>query len=212
MPDGKTLLFDAFLPERGIYRIASDGGLVPQLIRKTTLSSHVTAIAGDYAAVMVTDPATSTDLWLLSLREPYEMRPFKRTPASERQASFSPDGRWMAYASNESGRSEIYVEPVPGPGGRWQVSANGGEQPRWVRNGREIIYRVGTKMMSVPVQVQPIFQAGKTVELFDRKFDRGGSVSGYDVTPDGRTFVMIRSEHPSPTEIRVIVGWLGDRP
>jgi len=149
---------------------------------------------------------TNTDLWFLSLRNPYEMRPFKHTPAAERQGSLSPDGHWLAYASNDSGRSEIYVEPVPGPGGRRQVSSDGGEQPRWVRNGREIVYRNGTKMMSVLVQL-PVFQAGKPLELFDRKFDRGGAVAGYDVSPDGQTFVMTRSERDNPKEIRVVIGW-----
>jgi len=212
-PDGKDLLFDAVGPsqKRGIYRIAADGSSAPQLVRETAISSHVTAIAGSYAAVMVNDPVTSADLWLLSLNPQYDMRPFKQTAAAERQGTLSPDGRWMAYASNESGRSEIYVEPVPGPGGRWQISTDGGEQPRWVRNGREIVYRNGTKMMSVSVQVQPLFRAGKAIELFDRKFDRGGTVGGYDVTPDGQTFVMTRSEQSKPTEIRVVVGWSLDQ-
>jgi len=125
----------------------------------------------------------------------------------ERQGTLSPDGLWIAYSSNESGRSEICVEPVPGPGGRRQISSDGGEQPRWVRNGREIVYRNGTKMMSVPVQLQPAFRTGNAIELFDRKFDSGGAVDGYDVTSDGQTFVMTRSEHANPTEIRVVMGW-----
>ena len=212
-PDGKDLLFDSVgaTQKRGIYRVAADGSSPPQLVRETAISSHLTSVAGGYAAVMVNDPATSADLWLLGLGHQYEMRPFKQTPAAERQGTLSPDGRWMAYASNESGGSEIYVEPVPGPGGRWQVSANGGEQPRWVRNGREIVYRNGTKMMSAAVQIQPTFGAAKPVELFDRKFDRGGSVDGYDVTPDGQTFVMTRSEQANPTEIRMVIGWSPDQ-
>lgn len=213
-PDGKDLLFDSVGPsqKRGIYRIAADGSSAPQLVRETTISSHVTSVAGSYAAVVVNDPVTSADLWLLSLNPQYDLHPLKQTPATERQGTLSPDGRWIAYASNESGRSEIYVEPVPGPGGRWQISTDGGEQPRWARNAREIFYRNGTKMMSVPVQVQPVFRAGKAMELFDRNFDRGGSVDGYDVTPDGQTFLMTRSEQANPTEIRVVVGWPLDRP
>jgi serine/threonine protein kinase len=211
--DGKDLFFDSVgtSEKRGIYRVAADGRSAPQLVRETTMSSHITAMAGNYAAVMVNDPVMSVDLWLLSLGNQYEMRPFKQTPAAERQGTLSPDGRWMAYASNESGRSEIYVEAVPGPGGRWQISTDGGEQPRWVRSGREIVYRNGTKMMSVPVQVQPEFRAGKGIELFDRKFDRGGAVGGYDVSPDGQTFVMTRSEQANPTEVRVVVGWFADQ-
>ena len=216
--DGKNLLFDAIpsSPERtfstdaarqrGLYRIAVNGSSAPELIRPTPQVTHITSVAGEYAAVMVNDPVTVTDLWLLRMRAPYEMQPFKRTPAVERQGSLSPDAHWMAYESNESGRSEIYVEPVPGPGGRKQISMEGGEQPRWARNGREIFYRSGTKMMSVAVQL-PSFQAGKAVELFDRKFDRGGAVAAYDVTADGQMFVMTRSEHDNPTEIRVVIGW-----
>jgi len=185
----------------------ADGSSEPQLLRAISQASHITSIAGDSAAVMVNDPVTTIDLWLLSLHAPYDMRPFKRTTAVERQGALSPDGRWMAYASNESGRSEIYVEPVPGPGGRLQISIEGGAQPRWVRNGREIIYRNGTRMMSVPVQLQPTFQPGKVVELFDRKFDPGAAVAGYDVSSDGQTFVMTRSERDNPTEIRVVLGW-----
>jgi Tol biopolymer transport system component len=209
--DGKNLVIDAVDPssrQRGIYRLAADGSSAPQLIRQVSQASHVTSIAGDTAALMVNDPSTNTDLWLLSMHSPYEMRPFKRTPAVERQGALSPDGLWMAYSSNESGRSEIYVEPVPGPGGRRQVSSDGGgEQPRWVRNGREIVYRSGTKMMSVPVQSQPSFRTGNAIELFDRKFDMGGTVDGYDVSSDGQTFVMTRSEHENPTEIRIVIGW-----
>jgi eukaryotic-like serine/threonine-protein kinase len=211
MPDGKNLMFDGVDPQqRGIYRVAADGSSAPKLVRATSLNSHITSIAGEYASVTVNDPATSADLWFLSLRNPEEMHPFKRTPAAERQGSLSPDGHWLAYVSNESGRSEIYVDPVPGPGGRRQISSEGGEEPRWVRNGREITYRNGTRMMSVPVQMQPTFQAGKPIELFDGKFERGPGVAGYDVTADGQTFVMTRSEHAAPTEIRVVLGWPAD--
>jgi Tol biopolymer transport system component len=211
--DGKNLLLDGFnvSKERGIYRVAADGGSEPELVRQTPHTSHVTSIGGDYAAVMVNDPVTNTDLWLLGLHGPHEMRPFKTSSAVERQGALSPDGRWMAYVSNESGRSEIYVGPVPGPGGRRQISSEGGEQPRWVRNGREIVYRNGTKMMSVPVQFRPDLQTGKPIELFDRKFDRGAAVDAYDVTADGQTFVMTRSERDNPTEIRVVIGWTGGK-
>jgi serine/threonine protein kinase/Tol biopolymer transport system component len=213
-PDGKDLLFDIYdlAGKRGIYRVASDGSSPPQLVRETTVSSHVTSAAGGYAAVMVNDPVTSTDLWLLNLRSPFEMHPFKQTPATERQGSLSPDGRWMAYASNLSGRSEIYVEPVPGPGGRWQISMEGGEQPRWARGSGEIFYRNGSKMMSALVQLQPVFRAAKPVELFDRRFDRGAGVASYDVSPDGKTFLMVRSQYQNPTEIRVIIGWPNSKP
>ena len=212
MADGKTLIFDSVdTQRRAIYRISADGSSAPQVLHTTSLNSHVTSVAGEYAAVVVNDPTTGADLWLLSLQNPEDMRPFKNTLAAERQGSLSPDGHWMAYVSNESGRSEIYVEPVPGPGGRRQISSDGGEEPRWIRNGREITYRNGSKMMSVAVQRQPAFQTGRPIELFNSKFDRGFGVAGYDVTPDGQTFLMTRSEHPAPTEIRVVIGWPAEK-
>jgi eukaryotic-like serine/threonine-protein kinase len=210
LADGNTLIFDGVdTQRRAIYRISADGSSPPQVLHTTSLNSHITSVGGEYAAVVVNDPATSADLWLLNLRNPEDMRPFKNTPAAERQGALSPDGHWMAYVSNESGRPEVYIEPVPGPGGRRQISSDGGEEPRWVRNGREILYRSGTRMMSVPVQIRPAFQTGRPVELFDRKFDRGFGVAGYDVSSDGQTFVMTRSEHAAPTEIRVVMGWPG---
>ena len=213
-PDGRYVLYDnrEATQEKGIYRIWADGGSPPQLLKPTQLTTHVTSAAGDLASLSVNDPTTNTDLWLLSLREPYEMKPFKVTAAAERQGALSPDGRWLAYASNDSGRSEVYVEPVPGPGGRQQISHEGGEQPRWVKSGREIVYRNGTKMMSVPVEAKPLLRPGEAVELFDRKFDRGGAVAGYDVSPDGQRFVMTRSERESATQIRVILGWPFGKP
>jgi eukaryotic-like serine/threonine-protein kinase len=80
---------------------------------------------------------------------------------------FSPDGHWIAYDSRESGRDEIYVRPYPGPGGKWQVSTDGGTEVVWNRNGRELFYRSGTKMMAVEVNTVPTFSAGKPTQLFD---------------------------------------------
>ncbi len=207
-PDGRYLLFDQRDPAQklGIYRISVTGGTPPQLLVTTALTTHITSATGEVASVSVNDPTTNTDLWFLSLREPFELKPFKVTAAAERQGALSPDGHWLAYASNDTGRSEVYVEPVPGPGGRQQISIDGGEQPRWVRNGKEILYRNGTKMMSVLVQTQPTLQTGKAAALFDRKFDRGGAVPGYDVSPDGQTLVMTRSERDRATQIRVVIG------
>jgi Tol biopolymer transport system component/predicted Ser/Thr protein kinase len=207
--DGRYLVYDAMgtdIMKETLYRVAADGSAPPELLLKVDHNAHVTSIAGDTAAVMVRDPKAGTNLWLLSLAK-RELRAFRPTPAMERQGSFSPDGKWIAYVSNESGRNEIYVEPVGGSGGRWQISAGGGEQPRWCRCGREIFYRNGTRMMSVPVETEPAFRAGKPAQLFETDFDRGGAVAGYDASPDGRWFLVTRSEQSQPKEIRVVAGW-----
>src|ERR1019366_755361 len=91
------------------------------------------------------NPTTGYDIWVLDMKDRKAV-PFLRTPFNE-VGWFSPDGRWMAYMSNESGRSEVYVQPYPGPGGKWQISTDGGMDPRWSANGRELTYRNGDKVM-----------------------------------------------------------------
>ncbi|MGH9389039.1 MAG: hypothetical protein ACRD1Z_05435, partial [Vicinamibacteria bacterium] len=118
---------------------------------------------------------------------------------------------WIAYDSNESGRREVYVRPFPGPGATWQVSTEGGYQPVWARNGKEIFYRNGDKMMAVQVETKPSFQLSKPEILFEGRFEGATGWFGYanyDVTPDGQRFLMIRAEEESaPTRIHVVLNW-----
>jgi serine/threonine protein kinase len=204
---GKYLFFDAVdgQGKRALFRMPSDGSAAPERVREIPSFAHITSIAGGRASVTLNDPSTKADLWMMSL-DGKEFTPFRKTPAAERQGSFSPDGKYLAYVSDESGRSEVYVELASGSGARWQVSNEGGEQPRWSHKGNEIFYRSGTKMMSVAVQENP-FTAMKPVQLFDAYYDQGGAVAGYDVSADGQRFLMGMSEDASPTQIRVIVGW-----
>jgi len=116
----------------------------------------------------------------------------------------------MAYASDESGRFEIYVRPYPGPGGKWQLSTEGGTEPVWNPSGRELFYRSGNKMMAVDVTTQPPFSAGKPKTLFEgpyvltpRRFPN------YDVSEDGQQFLMLKSNEQSqaPAQINVVLNW-----
>jgi Tol biopolymer transport system component len=135
--------------------------------------------------------------------------PFLRTQFNEGGAAFSPDGRWLAHSSDESGRTEVYVQPFPGPGGKWQISTEGssgtaGSGPRWAGNGRELFYRIGNKMMVVDIKTEPAFTAGKPRLLFEGQFAGGG-----DVAPDGQRFLMIQAVEPEqpPTQINVVLNW-----
>jgi Tol biopolymer transport system component len=209
-PDSKYLVFDAPGPSQHptLYRVLADGSAPPEAIVELPANGHVTSIAPTgQAVVMINNPATNMDLWLLALDGDHKLKAFRNTPAMERQGSFSPDGAWIAYSANDSGRSEVYVSPIRGAG-RWQISVSGGEQPRWSRDGREIFYRLGSKMMLVAVETRAAFSARRPVELFDVGYDRGGAVPGYDSTPDGKVFLMTRSEQPNPTEVHVVMGWL----
>ena len=98
---------------------------------------------------------------MLPLEGERQPQPFLRTPFDEFAPMFSPDGRWLAYLSDESGRLEVYVQPYPGPGGKWQISTEGGAEPVWARDGQELFYRSinGDRMMAVEITTDPTFSA-----------------------------------------------------
>ena len=126
----------------------------------------------------------------------------------------SPDVRWIAYQSNESGRSEIYVRPFPDVnGGRWQVSTAGGVQAIWSRQTHELFYPDGEGYVTaVPVQTQPTFSAGRPMRVFETRYAGGGGARTYDVSPDGSRFLMLKETAVSgsaarPATIGVVMNW-----
>jgi dipeptidyl aminopeptidase/acylaminoacyl peptidase len=152
-----------------------------------------------------------SDVWILPLEGDRRPRPFLETPFIEAQPAFSLDGLWIAYSSNESGRFEVYVRPYPGPGGKIQVSNDGGFEAAWGRDGKELFYRNGAKMMVVAVRPGSASPFGRPVTLFEKS----GLYSEpnlerrlYDVSPDGTRFVMLRAiPLGSPPQLRVLTGW-----
>jgi serine/threonine-protein kinase len=135
---------------------------------------------------------------------------FVEGPLYETAPQFSPDGHWIAYSSNESGRSEIYVRPYPGPGGKWQISTEGGTEPVWNPKGRELFYRDGQKMMAVEYEGQQAFSASKPKMLFQGPYiPTPRSFPDYDVSPDGQRFLMLRAPDQSqgPAQINVVLNW-----
>ena len=129
-------------------------------------------------------------------------KPFVATAFAESFPVFSPDGKWIAYQSNDSSRFEIYVQPFPGPGGKVQVSTGGGARPKWSRDGRELFYRTGTRLMAVEVHSGPTFTISTPRVLFDAQY-----APSYDVAADGR-FLMVRDEDPSDlTQLRYVLNW-----
>ncbi len=152
----------------------------------------------------------SGGIWLLPLEEDREPTLFLKTPGNVYASRLSPDGHWIAYASDESGRSEIYVQPFPGLGGKWQISTDGGGHAVWARNGRELFYRNGDKMMVVEVTTQPKFAPGSPKALFEGQFfSAGDGNTMYDVAPDGQRFVMIKDsvEQREGGQINVVLNW-----
>ena len=152
-------------------------------------------------------PAGMSVTYTLSLDARRTTHPYSPSAHQMIDSEFSPDGRWVAYTSNESGREEVYVQPFPGPGGKWMISTSGGSFPRWSRNGHELFYLNGYKMMSVPVETKATFKAGTPQLLFESS--SYGGLGNYDVAPNGEHFVMITQEdaNATPNELNVVLNW-----
>ena len=162
---------------------------------------------GDVMALVDTSGAGGHDIWLLRLAD-QKFEAFLKTPASERSPAFSPDGRWIAYVTNESGHDEVYVQAFPGPGGRWQVSVDGGVEPMWAPNGRELFYRNGEKLMAVPIEsTATSIGAGTPALLFEKRYVLSGEGRYYDVAPDGQRFVMLKPVATAGDSLIVVQGF-----
>ena len=154
--------------------------------------------------------ATGLDVWIVGTAEGSRPRPIVATPASETAGAFSPDGRWLSYSSDDSGRSEIYVQPYPDGGRRWLVSRGGGSGARWLRSGREIVYRNANQMMSVAVKTANGFETAAPRVLFEVPSAIVGAAGWGDVTADGERFLMVKGpEGPGP-QIVVAPGFLDE--
>jgi Tol biopolymer transport system component len=175
---------------------------------------------GRFLLYMDADPKNgSSDLWALPLETDRKPFPVTQTSFNERSGQFTPDGRWIAYESDESGRYEIYIQPFPGPGGRVQVSTNGGAQARWRRDGKELFYiALDNRLMGVPIRLASNSQtidAGAPVPLFTTHI--GGAISvpnkqQYDVSPDGQRFLMNTIIEETALPITVILNWHPSKP
>ena len=167
------------------------------------------------------EPVTGIDQWVMPLSGDKKPFPFAKTPFEEKDGQFSPDGKWIAYQSTESGRFEIYVQAFPGPGGKFQVSTNGGTQVRWNRNGKELFYvSLDSNMMAASVKLSP---DGRSVEigtpalLFPVRI-AGGPWPGdleqqYAVSGDGQRFLVnLAPGEGTASPITLIYHWHPPKP
>jgi len=165
---------------------------------------------GQFVAFQGSNPRTLRDIWVLSLKD-RKVTAVVQSAKTDVAPRFSPDGGWLAYVSDESGRPEVYVQPFPGRGGKRQISIDGGTEPMWNPNGGELFYRLGRKFIAVPVGLQPTFSAGKPVTLFEADYAASEfplTSPGYDVSSDGQRFLVAKDVAPPPTQINVVVNWI----
>jgi hypothetical protein len=153
-------------------------------------------------------------LWLLPLAGDHRPTPFLQTPFIKTQAQISPDGRWIAYTSNESGTDEVYIQSFPKAGNKRQASTNGGVQPRWRKDGQELFYLASDqRLMAVRVKLDAAFEAHAPVPLFRTRLIPQGSQSlglptAYDVSPDGQRFVVTIPPEDLGPPITVVLNWI----
>ncbi len=212
-PDGKRLAFTS--NREGVYDIywkPSDGsGEVEKLIASeygTLLSSW--SPQGVLAYSENVGGSNFRDIWVLALEGERKPEEFLATRFNERNPVFSPDGRWIALTSNQSGQDEIYVKSYADQGGTIQISIDGGQEPLWAPDGKELFYRNGDQMMVVSVVAAPTFQAQTPRLLFEGsyRYDPGSRFSNYDISPDGQRFVMVKeTEDQETSQINVVLNW-----
>ncbi len=212
--DGKRVAFSSSISgkPRTVFWKNADGSGSDEPLLDSGYHTHLGSFSLDGRVLAYTDYGSvgRGDIWVLPLEGDRKPRPFLQTPFNERDPKFSPDGHWIAYTSDESGRDEVYVQPFPGPGGKWQVSTEGGYGPVWARNGRELFYRNADKMMVVAVSTKPTFSAGPPRLLFEGSYTNSSRrEANYDISPDGERFLMVKAAetHRAPTELYLVVNW-----
>lgn len=215
-PDGKQITFTSSRAgPLNMFSMPADSSAAPERLLESQYTQFPSSWSpdGQYLAYMEINPATAWDMWVLPRAKPGAPQPFLRTSFQEGWMEFSPDGRWVAYTSDESGRFEVYVRPFPGPGGKVQISSDGGTEAVWAPNGRELFYRNRDQMMAVAVAMDPTFSAAKPRLLFEGRYDMGPvpGMTNYDVSRDGEHFLMLRGQTGSTlSHVDVVLDWFGD--
>jgi Tol biopolymer transport system component len=223
-PDGQRLTYEhprntPSRPGHTIYWELADGtgeeqALTPEIILNASPSSW--SPDGKILAFQrfSAKDGSCCEIWTVALDEAGKAGEPRQVAGVARglMAAFSPDGRWLAYASPESGTPQIYVVPFPGPGGRWQISTGAGLEPRWSKTGHELFYLNVTALVAVPYTVEKnSFQPGQPQILFGKNFEMRAPLGSYDVMPDGQHFVMFQltgGRTAAPSGPTVALNWI----
>jgi serine/threonine protein kinase len=211
--DSKLLAFTSDWKGKGgsktIYLISIDGSKEADEAYNSEFPIYPASWSPDgmWIAFYEINPTTQRDIWVLSLKD-RTAKPIIATQNNERVPMFSPDGRFIAYVSNETGRDEIFVQPYPTTGVKWQVSHDGGREPFWAPNGSKLYYRMESKMMSVDIESEPAFDWGNAQIVFEGDFFSHLNYTTYCITPDGDQFMMSKPRGDLVVrQINVVLNW-----
>jgi serine/threonine-protein kinase len=197
---------------RALYWKLADGSGGTERLLDTEFGAEPTSWSPDGQILLYTlhHPDTQHDIWVLPAGG--EATPFLVEPFDQRGARFSPDGKWVAYQSSESGSFQIYVTRYPGAGARWQISTDGGTEPIWSADGSELFYRSGDEFTVASVSATPEFRVGRPASLFNKPLWSYAGRRSYDVHPDGERFILELDERaaPAPTHVVVVLNWFED--
>ena len=212
-PDGKRIAYWANNNgDPGIFIHQADGSGRTERILRGHGRTYIDGWSRD-GSLLILDHLTTregSNLEILSLKKGAELQELIATRFEEYAASLSPDGKWLAYLSNESGAYQVYVQPFPELNGKWQISTDGANEPRWSPDGRALYFRSGNRMMVVSISTRPSFAAGIPKVLFDnyRVLSVDSDIT-YDITPDGHNFVTVTPQtQNNPDRITVMLNWL----
>jgi len=213
-PDGRQILFSSNRDKKvDLYqKRASGAGAEDRVLESAgAIQPEAWSRDGRFVVFAAAHPNTKMDIWVWPRFGKQDPFPILQTPYDEGQSQLSPDGRFLAYTSNVSGRFEVYVQTFPDPTSRWQVSTEGGADPRWRADGRELFYIAADRSMTaVDVQTHPGFHRGVARALFDAKVDDlwEDTRNHYDVSADGDRFLLVMPvQDPRTTPFDVVVNW-----
>jgi serine/threonine-protein kinase len=217
-PDGSRIVFNSTRAGvQNLFRQAADGTGSVERLTTTGNPQFPFSITPDGGRLLLGEvaPSTAADVCQLVLTGEQKTEPLIQTSFAEYSPKISPDGRWVAYQSNESGQFQIYVRPFPAVDtGRWQLSTSGGTRPVWARNGRELFYLNASDLLTA-VSIASrgsTLQAGNPTTVLDRAYYSGFNLGAYDVSLDGQRFLMIKeppdaNQQSTPVSIDVVLNW-----
>jgi len=214
-PDGNQVMFSSEGAKGDIilnlYRKVSSGAGTAELLFKSDVTKEATDWSNDgrFIVFQAYYPKTESDLWVLPLLGDGKPYPFLQTEFIETQGFFSPDGHWLAYTSNESGRNEVYVQTFPQSGGKWLISSGGGAQPHWRGDGKELFYIAPDRtLMAVEVNTASTFETSAPKPLFSTQVSSYTAPNRYVVSADGQRFLVNSpAGEVNQAPITVVLNW-----